>query len=391
MRFVKKAFFIFIFVYRAYSGENSDYLTFAELNKILHQQIDNTYDIILNDSKWGPVNSFRDIVKPVLNQALSEIIEKNYFNNGVIIEIGAGHNYNIKNELDNKIIRIQPDEHDFQFLTIKKITNIYNCDVENLVRKIKSYDINKKVPLIWALNVFDCMSCDERNKNIDYICSIQKIGDKLLLIHDANPELHKILQEIKNDFKADLIFPFFESSDQRDYNYSMKVVILPYGACNIQKNLDINSFIRLIDKEIQLRMHSKGYKIFYDIYNWQKENNAKIICLEDYYKEKMIKLLNEKGYETKAYYYNSFTVQNFKELQIESQVIKQPLIYKAVTDMKGSVRQWDLNDNNLIQNLALKGLSIPEKYNAEFVDELNKNNNKLIGAELLVIECTKVS
>lgn len=69
--------------------------------------------------------------------------------------------------------------------------------------------------------------------------------------------------------------------------------------------------------------------------------------------------------------------------------INLDLVYKSVTDTS-TVRQWSLDDKNLLDSLSNKGIKLPEEFNGQFLQNLRENGHKIFGAEILVVEATKV-
>ena len=51
--------------------------------------------------------------------------------------------------------------------------------------------------------------------------------------------------------------------------------------------------------------------------------------------------------------------------------------------------RWCLTDEKLLDSLNKKGLKLPAHFNEDFLYSLRKNDKKIFGAEILVIEATK--
>ena len=111
--------------------------------------------------------------------------------------------------------------------------------------------------------------------------------------------------------------------------------------------------------------------------------NLKVIDFEDFFIEQIKSELKDIGYRTNIYYHTSFTTGKL-EFPIE-----KDLLYKSVTDTV-TVRQWLLNEKFFLNSMNKKGINLPSHFNETFLGNLRNKGHKIFGAEILVIEATKI-
>ena len=111
-----------------------------------------------------------------------------------------------------------------------------------------------------------------------------------------------------------------------------------------------------------------------------------VVVVEDFFVAQMKADLEEVGYKVSSYYHTSFTVA---ELPKDWSVPKYELIYKAVTDAR-PYRQWALDDRALSIALNEKAIALPLHFDKAFVDSIRASNERILGAEILVIEAIKI-
>jgi hypothetical protein len=96
--------------------------------------------------------------------------------------------------------------------------------------------------------------------------------------------------------------------------------------------------------------------------------------------------LEEAGYMAEVYYHTSFTIGNLAKGLSD---IEQDLVYKSVSET-ATIRQWSLTDEILLKDLSKKGLHLPTHFDEEFLRSLREKGQKILGAEILVINAKKV-
>ena len=143
-------------------------------------------------------NNFRELVRPALDLLLSNLIGEQA--NGIrpIVEIGAGIGYSLPPQQKDQIIRTQMAA-DERFLLRKSGDEcVYPLALEELYGALKAAD--QKVPLFFALNVFDTMACEQRLANLQRLAAVQDAGDRLLIVNDTNPHFDTVIPEIESAY-----------------------------------------------------------------------------------------------------------------------------------------------------------------------------------------------
>ncbi|MBX9743881.1 MAG: hypothetical protein K2X08_01575, partial [Chlamydiales bacterium] len=94
--------------------------------------------------------------------------------------------------MSSKTIRIQPDVADCQSLRESISDPIYQLDIEGLYNHLA--ESKKKIPLFFALNVFDAMSSTKRKISFAQLSQLQNSGDRILITHVTQPltQMHNI-------------------------------------------------------------------------------------------------------------------------------------------------------------------------------------------------------
>ncbi len=356
------------------------YFSMEEITQLLENNtfIDIHEDDISQD-KWSMVNNFRSFVSPALNQGLSEIISKNSKGSHPLVEIGSGIGYSISDKLSSRIVRIQPTHSECKLLSKSTSSPIYKMNIEDLYNTLSNS--GKKIPLFFALDVFDTMTPDVRQTSILQISKLQNPGDSTLILLDTNPCLDVTVRQLENLYPDSAIFPYFLLGKTCD---KFSVIIVPLEF--ISSKPSVKDLVEMIEMESQIHMRGQLSRLQYQLHQLQKEKNLKVLSLEDFFVEQTQKDLEQVGYKTNVYYHASFTSGSPPN---EISEIKQDLIYKAVTD-SATVRQWSLNDKNLLRYLAKKNLNLPRDFDEIYLQNLREDGKKIFGAEILVIEAVKI-
>lgn len=358
--------------------KNSDYFDFNEISKLLEESkfTGRQGNRSIKDP-WAKINCFRFFVSSALNQGLSEIISKHVKDGYPIVEIGSSIGYAIEDKLSQKTIRIQPSTAECLLLKETITAPIYQLDIEGLFNNL--IESGKKIPLFFALNVFDVISPKKRKACLSQLSQLQNSGDHILIIHDTNPLLDKIITQLETLYPEHAFFPYFPLSWACE-KFSMIPVPLKYA-----KKPSFKQLLTVIENEsmaIEMKHVSQLQK---GLHILQQALNLKVICLEDFFINQIQNELKEMGYTSKMYYHASFTTGEPPQALCE---VKQDLIYKPVTDTR-TVRQWSLTDSNLLSQLEKKDIHLPNQFSNEFLLDLREKGHKIFGAEILVIEAQK--
>lgn len=362
-----------------YAMELDSSFSAAELEKILSSYLTDDEVIAYKPCLWKNINNFRKMVQSSLDEGISDIMAKHYVG-GAIVEIGAGAAYTLRDDINKNIIRLQPNKYDFHELMQAKIRNSYPIDIAQFAAALPN--TNKYIPLYLAINVFDTMSPEKRLDNLLTISQTQQSAGKIIIISDTNPWLNSIIPEINTEYSDMIVLPYLPSHADDEQVYRASAILVPKELIN-KKPINADEFYKLWMDEISLRSHGYISDMQQQLEWAQKEYDLKIIVLEDYYAAKITAMLKNTGYEVSSYYHTSFAIMNKKG-------ITQAIIYKHVTESLATVRQWSHKDKKFIVRLKDKNLSLPDNYDDKFFADLLNSDQRLTGAELLVIEAKKI-
>jgi hypothetical protein len=354
----------------------SDYFKLDEITSLLEKSLFIDKEESMPDDKWSSINSFRKIILPALNKGVSTLISK-YDSKNLIVEIGSGIGYFLPEDLSPRIIRIQPSKTECLLLSKANSNPIYQMNIEQLYETLKG---KKKIPLFFALNVFDTMSREIRKSSFSQLSELQNPGDHILIMLDTNPELKIVLSELKKLYSDHAIFPYIPLGSQSRLSF----IIVPLEFAPFDPSYE--KFLSMINLECSLFSGGLLSLIQTELHTLQKDLNLKVITLDDFFSYQIKEELEEVGYKANIYYHASFARG---PLPKDLPNIKQDLLYKAVADT-GTVRQWAVNDQNLINSLQQKDLILPTDIDGIPLGNLKKDE-KIFGAELLVVEAKKIN
>lgn len=354
---------------------SQDYMNFDEITRVLlSKKFQGTSDAVEKD-RWSSVNRFRSMVTPALNQCLFEILSQYAPGEHPMVEIGSGTGYSLS-RLPN-IIRTQPHPTECQLLY--QSGTVYQTDIEGLHHAL--VETGKKVSVFFALDVFDTMTSELRKKSFLQLSQLQNSGDRIVIMLDTNPLLDIIINKLQSLYPDHVIFPYFPLS-----NAPAKFSVLLVPTDNVDKKPTIDELLELIKHESLAKSHGKVSEMQIQLHNLHDTLNLKVICLEDFFVEHVQQELAEAGYESYSYYHSAYVAGNLPPI---SMPIKQDLLYRSVTDW-ATVRQWALDDAGLRAILSEKKLALPT-FSEDFLNALRSKNQKLLGAEILVVVATKKS
>lgn len=353
------------------------YFTGDEITELLTPQVFVVDKEEKVKDKWSQVNSFRSFVTPALSKGLCELISKYAKIGYPIIEIGSGIGYLLE-ELSN-VIRTQPCQDECRLLSKSISTPVYNLDIQGMCSRLS--ESGKKVPLFFALDVFDTLSPELRKASFLQISQLQNSDDRILIMLDTNPCFDVTIKHLEALHPDHVILPYYPlSNDPAKFS----VIIVPKK--HIEHKPSQSQLLEIINQESMAIMHGRVSQMQYGLHQIQRKFDLQVINLEDFFVEQVKNELMEAGYETDIHYHNSFTCG---DLPKGLSGIKQDLVYKPVTDT-ATVRQWCLTDEKLLDSLSKKGLSLPDHFNEEFLISLRKKQQKIFGAEILVINAKKI-
>lgn len=324
------------------------------------------------------INFFRSLVSSALSKGVSEIILKHAKSTYPIVEVGSRIGYTLSEELSAKTIRTQPDLAECQLLSKSIYEPIYQTDIEGLFNCL--LESGKKIPLFFALDVFDELSPSTRKKSLSQISQLQSGGDRLLIMLDTNPSLGTTIEYLESLYPEHAIFPYFSlTSDPA--KFSVIIVPLKYTP----RKPSQSELIQMIEKQTMMIMAGEVPLMQYQLHQLQEKFDLKVIDFEGFFVEQVKSELEQVGYTADVYYHASFTTGDLPE---GASGIQQDLVYKPVTDT-ATVRQWCLTDDKLLNSLAQKQLSLPSHFNEDFCQTLREKGQKILGAEILVIDAKK--
>ena len=208
--------------------EKAPYFGVDELSNVLRSRlfVDSEKNPCAED-KWDRVNWNRQFVSSALEEALSEIIAPRMKEGHPAVEIGSGIGYSLPKTVSSQTIRIQPSLPECQLLRKAISDPIYQMNIEDLYALLLGS--GKKIPLIFALNVFDTMSSDERSANLERLSRLQNLGDRILIMLDNNPLLSKALKVLKELRPGFVAYPYIPLT--RDVCTPLSVILVPESHC----------------------------------------------------------------------------------------------------------------------------------------------------------------
>jgi hypothetical protein len=334
-------------------------------------------DSVVHD-RWSAVNHFRAFISPALNQGLAEILSPHVKDAYPILEIGSGIGYTLPENISSQTIRIQPALSECQIFRKMHPNPLYQMSVEGLYNSLIGN--GKKIPLFFALNVFDTMPADERKKSIWQISQLQSAGDRLLVMLDTNPCLDVAVRQLEIQYPGHAALPYFPKGNAC---HKLSLILIPLEFIPIHPSgIDL---VDLIQSQSIACMRGHTSQMQLEFERLHREHHLKVIALEDFFIGQIKDDLQQAGYSADIYYHASFTTG---EVSKELSAVKQDLIYKSVSDT-ATVRQWSLDDKNLLNGLNEKALKVPILFNEAFLEGLRKKGQKIFGAEILVIQAAK--
>lgn len=328
--------------------------------------------------KWINVNHQRAFVAPALNLALSEILSKYAPAEGcAIFELGSGYGYSLSGSLSERIIRTQPSLTECQLLKTTTSEPVYQLSILDLCELLQ--ERRKNVPLFFALNVFDCMSEDERRLNFTQMAVLQGSGDRILVLLDTNPEMANTIKFLENRNPGHAALPYFPSTGDKKLTFLLvPVQYIPFDTADIDwldlLNSETLAYNSGIMTPLQTGLNALKGRI-----------DLKYVYLNEVYTELVQSELDQLGYRTRSYYHSAFAPGPVPQ---NTSRIAEDLIYRSLGGI-GELRQWSTTDPVFLQSLAFKKQPFPAHINESFLAETRANGQKLLGTEVLVIEAVK--
>lgn len=358
--------------FKAVEKEKGLYFTKDELLKLLERQKFIRTDEFKPEDDWWAINGYRSSVSTPLNKGLSEVISKHVKDGHPIIEFGSGIGYTLSDSLSSKTIRTQPRQAECQSLSKSISEPIYQTDIEGIYKCL--LESGKKIPLFFALNVFDTLSSSLRKTSFSQISQLQNSGDRILIMLDANPYLDAIIGHLESLYPKHVIFPFFPLTKD-PCKFSVIIVPIEYA----QHKPTQSQFDEMISQGAMTIINGRVSQTQCRLHQLQKKFGLKVIVLEDFFAKQVKDELVQVGYQADVYYHASFTTEDPPKGLPK---IKQDLIYKPVTDT-ATVRQWCLTDETFLNSLSKKGLALPNHFNGEFLFSLRERGKKYLEQKFL--------
>lgn len=354
---------------------NTNYFTLSELASHLN---DKTFQSLSEQTKpsdpWKDVNEFRKIVLPALNQGLYEIISPSLKEHYPALEIGSGIGYSLHESLSSRTLRIQPSSKECQLLKSTLSDPIYQLNIEDLSTRLQAFQ--KKIPLFFALNVFDTMTSDERVKNLAYLSTLQGKGDRVIIVLDTNPYIDTLLKELKKIHPNHIALPFFPRPGE---TCKQSVILIPSN--NLNEGPTVSEWLQLFHQECHNVARGITSQFQHQLHQIREVDKLQVIALEDFIIERITNDLVSAGYTPTVRYHASFASGPLPQ----GINVQQDLVYKAVTDT-ATIRAWSVDDVKFKNYLTTKELSLPNSLDSKQLQELRDKGHKVMGSEFLVIE-----
>jgi hypothetical protein len=389
--------------------------------------------------RWGRKNNFIRPFLTLVSKQISQVLEessKEIFSNSkkkvtCALEVGAGCGY----EICFNVVRTQPDLEDFKDVKKQFNNNCYRLGINEVCEKLA----NKKAsaPLIFSLNVFDCISEKERIIALENISKIQNDGDQLLFFMDRNPLLEKVLAEIQAEFSNYRILPYSHdglnkekigltliaikeypdlSNDLLKISQSLQskhekpIESLPEWLKGIKSEDKLKKFLedQFTDMVLDQKTNSNDIdlinKLLSNINISKKEYS--IISVQEYFIKKLIGNLEKAGYSVSTpLYLSQFTIVNlgdnsqhnglgcFHESYYSNRTNvladQKGVIFRSSCNPYLRIYYTPLSDASAHGQWALKGIETPYSW----IEESKKSSEEElpIGLECLFIKATKKS
>lgn len=212
---------------------------------------------------------------------------------------------------------------------------------------------------------------------------LQESGDHIISLHDVNPYLEVAIQEIEAQNPGHYALPYYSIKDNPCLcPAKCSVVLVPTKI--LRNKPSLSQFVSMMENEALLLSKGCCSQQQHQLNALKTHMNLKVVALEDFFADQMKSHMQQTGYKVDSYYTATFTAE--KDFPPE---MKQDLLHRQVTDY-ASLRQWRLDDPNLLRALAAKHLHIPASFDASFLEDMHNKNLRIQGAEILVIRGTKI-
>lgn len=346
-----------------------------EYNEILNLFENNIFKNPSNNmsfDKWLGINKIRSHVLPSLNLGLASLIFKYAKNGFPILEIGSGIGYSVSDQLFPTLIRTQKSTKECLNLSSSTIKPIYQMDIQGIYQILRETEY--KIPLIFALNVFDTLSTEIREKSLLQISSIQNVGDRLLILQDTNPFLDTTFEKLKEIYPECSAIPYFPEVEKTG-----KILVLLVPQEIYSEDYSVDELCCLVQKEASQAIKGIVSNTQKFLNMLMKNYDLEVIDFEAFYIEHMKNDLEKTGYKTNIFYHTSFKAGKSKL------TIEKDIFYKTAVSVT-AFKQWSFGDQFFLDSLDKKGIKFDESYHKAFMNK----DDKLFGAEILVIEAIKI-
>ena len=335
-------------------------------------------------SSWEGVNEARGYICGALNACISKIVEQYSQGDSPIVEIGSGIGYTLSPQTSFRIFQTQPDPYECSLLARENAQKeVYQMSVADLYKQLLPE--GKRVPLFFALDVFDTMPPKQRAAAFSLISRLQSHGDRLIVMLDTNPEFTASLQEIESHYPDHTALPFFLSSRCAKIRCVLVPNHLLAASPLFSGKPSAAELAHVCDEDPRAQIQQKSCPRQEELRRLQKEHDLPVVILEDFYKERAMEELAKVGYACKDYYTASFILD--KPVWPFQDPAAGLLVHKSVTD-NFIVKSWRPNNPEFSQWLSSKGIQ-PPQFCDEELSHIRAKGLKILGAEILVVEATK--
>lgn len=330
------------------------------------------------DDTWERLNNTRALIAPALNKALAEIIARYAIADQPIVEIGSGIGYTLPKDLADRLIPIQPAASECQLLINSGTSPVFLASVADLHGCLS--DSPKRLPLLFALNVFDTMQPGEREANLHRLSELQWSGDKLLIMQDVEPHVDGLLSYLKEKYPNHTIYPYIPDTAYAKYS----LIVVPTKLVKPGYELT-ERFDDAIDREINASNAGKITANQKWLKQIEKEHELKVFSYDQVYFEMTKNALHKAGYTSEHYCHVAFEPGK-RSPQLPA---FEHGAYKSVVNL-AVVQVWSFKDSAFRKFLAAKQLQMPEHFTEDMLNKLLIQGQIMTAAEVLVVEATKI-
>ena len=394
----------------AAAAPSPNHLSVEEFAKVFGTEQYTPSDQDCVDDVYRSINLFRSGVAPALTRCLSSVIAEalNPTANSPAIELGSGTGYQLDPSLSPAVIRTQRSASECLLLSKTTKEPIFQVDLQALCCIAKTHE--RRLPKVFALNVFDTMVPSKRLRAIQMLSELQNPGDKLVIALDVNPEFFAFIQELEAQNSGCVACPFIPigtnykklqyvliprniSIDASQLSEPMMFVALSWLQSLCKGTMTMAQRAELVQSLAISAEQGKTHAFQLLLSFLTAQHPLKMVAAEDFYAEQMQLTLQAAGYTTRRFYQASFVpgewtqehAKNFRTVGSGS----FNTFYRSVCN-PGTIRAWGIDNLKFKATLAEKGITVPVEFDETRMKALSEQGHVLFGAEVMVIEATRV-